>query len=218
MKPKGEPFFRGTKFTGTVSEALQWYRKNSTPGEQKQWVVDFLIAHNEDTRLPFTDDKPFPADVVDRAKAADPKACIGMGSVARLLTRGAPLPKPTIDRFHDQIRALQAKVKPPPAVKMVTPAALIKIYQHIDMTIDDISRVARPKLPVAEKWRETLPPDQRTQIAARYQKIYEEVLAAASEQDTELMEAYGHLNPRQMETLVDYLESLVVLKKKKAKT
>lgn len=220
MKLKGEPFFRGAKFTGTVSEALQWYRKHSTPGEQKEWLIAFLVEHNQSTRLPFTDDKPFPEAVMERVRNCDSKDAIGMGSVARLLHRGVTLDKKTVDRFHSQILALKAKVKPErqPKVIIVTSAAMSKIYQQIDTAIDDMSRSPRPKPPAKEPWRETLQPDQMALISARYKRTYDEILAAAEESDKELVEAYGNLSVRQMDALVSYLESLVILKKpKKAK-
>lgn len=219
MKLKGEPFFRGTKFTGTVSEALQWYRKHSTPSEQKEWLIAFLVEHNQSTRLPFTDDKPFPEAVMERVRNCDPKDAIGMGSVARLIHRGVSLDKKTVDRFHAQVVALKAKVKQErqPKVVFVTSAALGKIYQQIDSAIDDLSQSPRPKPPGKETWRETLQPEQLALISDRYKRTYDEILAAAEEEDPELVEAYGNLSVRQMDALVSYLESLIIKNPKKAK-
>jgi hypothetical protein len=215
-KVRTEPFFRGDTFTGSVSEALTWYRKNSTATQQKQWVIDFLIYHNRITRLPFTDEKPFPADVVDRARACDEHGCIGVGSVARLLTKGVPLDKKTVTRLYDHIRSL--KPKPPRAARPVEDSELTKIRYYIDGVIDDICLHRKPKLPSPnrEKWRESLTLEQRAILARVYQKTYDEIFAAASEEDEELMEAYSNMSVFQMDALVNYLQSIVVYKKAKA--
>lgn len=215
MKSRDEPFFKRGSFTGNVSEALSWYRKNSTPAQQKQWVIEFLEYHNRITRLPFTDEKPFPADVVERARACDEKGCVGVGSVARLLTKGVELDKSTVARLYDHIRSL--KPKPKKAPRPMNDDGLVKIRHHIDDVIDDILTHKNPKLPPAsrEKWREVLSPDQRSRLAKVYQHTYDEVYAAASEEDEELMEAYSNLSVRQMDALVNYLSSIVVYKKAK---
>lgn len=214
---KQEPFFKHGAFTGSISDALAWYRKHSTASQQKAWVIEFLENHNRLTRLPFTDEKPFPADVVERARACDEQGCVGVGSVARLLTKGVEIEKKSVARLYDHIRSLKPKAARAP--KKVSNDGLMKIRQQIDDVLDVICQTkGKPKLPAParERWRETLTPEQRAELAGHYQRLYEEVSAAASEEDEELMEGYSNMSVFQMDAMVNYLRSVVVYKKGKA--
>jgi hypothetical protein len=132
------------------------------------------------------------------------------------LTKGVPLDKKTVTRLYDHIRSL--KPKPPRAARPVEDSELTKIRYYIDGVIDDICLHRKPKLPSPnrEKWRESLTLEQRAILARVYQKTYDEIFAAASEEDEELMEAYSNMSVFQMDALVNYLQSIVVYKKAKA--
>lgn len=153
--------------------------------------------------------------MLDRARACDEGGCIGIGSVARLLMKGVKLDATIIDRFNANIRTLKAK--PPRAPRRMTIAGLDKIRQQIDETVDMICVVKRPKLPQVskERWRDTLTTAQKDALIGKYTHLYEEVFAAAAEEDDELMEAYGNLNVLQLDAMVSYLESVVVYRKAK---
>jgi len=220
VKPsKEEPFVKRGEFVGTIPEALAWYRKNTTATQQKAMLIAYLEDHNKNTRLPFTDDKPYPQAIVESARACDEQGCVGMGSVARLLMLGAKLDKVTVERFQQHLKTLKVKVKPQRKPRYEPTDGLMLVCQQIDGVVDEIIESKRPKLPAEakEKWRLTVTPAQREEIAKRYLHTYEEVYAAASEEDDELKEGYCNLNFRQMDALVNYLRSIVEYKKKSVK-
>lgn len=207
-KNRPEPFFRGKDFIGNVSEAIAWYRKFSTPSQQKNWLIEFVQHWNRQTRLPFTNDKPFSQEVIDIVNGADEHGCIGLGSIARLLTKGVDVDAKTRARLMDQIRSIKQKE---PRIRKQSKVEINQIRQQIDETLDSICLMVKPKLPLPsrEKWRQNLTQDQQVKLSCCYSRLFEEVESAASEEDVVMMEAYSNLNIHQMDALVNYLRSVV---------
>lgn len=212
-----EPVYsKGLDLKTWLPGALQWYRKNTTPKQQKAWLVEWVEKWNQDNRLPFSDAVPFTQAETARVRHADLDACVGIGSLAKLLLENVPFDKATVNKLVAQVKAIPApkikKAPKKPDSESTIDKELCDIIFKIEVNIDSLAK--KPNKVGTESWRAKINRHQHEAIVSRFQPLYDELVLVAEEADDELLEAYGNIRPVCIDALLHYLESVFEIEAK----
>lgn len=183
------------KFSGRISRidlinALNWYNYYYTVSDCRHWIVDYMSARKY---------SKFEIDCYKRS--ADRYTTQTMCSIARLLINGAVFE----NKLDDQLKTIINANKPVDnVVKFPTNTLIASVDQLVDRFIENNYSGTIEQISLAGCSRQ-----QVAQAVANYTNLLNELNAITT--DSTVAEYYDHLNIRQRNRYIKFIEQIVQL-------
>ena len=201
----GEPL---AKNDSGMAFAMTWYNYMSSPADQMKWTLEYLGLTDQ------------PKDFIKQISQIRDAEIYPVGSICRMLSRGAGLPATMLPRALGRLNELiklghfaeKAESKPIKLPDFMEPMA----ESALAVVENTMERIRKGKIKNANAivftWAEKLTPVQLRPLIKECRDEAAELRAALAAEDEQLVEAYAYLSPANKKVAIAFLDRVIALK------